>query len=123
MTVFRRARMAYMPASVHTLRMSAPVELGHSLQQHPARTQVQCNRPRNPEHMLAKGLLHTFLHAYLSLSIAVEGLVHPLEMKAMLSGQTWNGERVIVATGPRATPDSQHLTVGVKLRIQVQVKA
>mmetsp|Transcript_35023 Transcript_35023/g.77935 ORF Transcript_35023/g.77935 Transcript_35023/m.77935 type:complete len:377 (-) Transcript_35023:315-1445(-) len=28
-TVFRRARMAYMPASVHTLRMSAPVELGH----------------------------------------------------------------------------------------------
>ena len=30
-TVFRRARMAYMPASVHTLLMSAPVELGHSL--------------------------------------------------------------------------------------------
>ena len=30
-TVFRRARMAYMPASVHTLLMSAPVEFGHSL--------------------------------------------------------------------------------------------
>ena len=29
-TVFRRARMAYIPASVHTLRMSAPVLLGHS---------------------------------------------------------------------------------------------
>mmetsp|Transcript_383 Transcript_383/g.989 ORF Transcript_383/g.989 Transcript_383/m.989 type:complete len:216 (-) Transcript_383:337-984(-) len=27
-TVLRRARMAYMPASVHTERMSAPVELG-----------------------------------------------------------------------------------------------
>ena len=30
-TVFLRARMAYMPASVHTLRMSAPVALGHNL--------------------------------------------------------------------------------------------
>lgn len=30
-TVFRRALMAYMPASVHTLRMSAPVLLGHNL--------------------------------------------------------------------------------------------
>ena len=30
-TVFLRARMANMPASVHTLLMSAPVELGHSL--------------------------------------------------------------------------------------------
>ena len=30
-TVFLRARMANMPASVHTERTSAPVELGHSL--------------------------------------------------------------------------------------------
>ena len=29
-TTFRRARIAYIPASVHTDRMSAPVLLGHS---------------------------------------------------------------------------------------------
>ena len=51
-TVFRRARMAYMPASVQTLLMSAPVEFGHSL--HAFRTwfsQLVCPEPwkRSPD--------------------------------------------------------------------------
>ncbi len=45
-TVFLRARMAYIPASVHTLLMSAPVELGHSLHaiiSHKVRPCSACN--------------------------------------------------------------------------------